>query len=213
VLKKRKEPSSSGHYSRDEVLERLNLFQDIVDIKLGNLLTIKDSSLTTVSGTASYKKPTTVRSIDSIYIDSAEIKIVTESELQRDSLRGNIASDWQDETGDPKRAYEVNDYIYLWPIPDTSDLTIYITGKGNLTAMTDSSVSYPLNNMAHVRVAQLLLVYYVQMDLATDDGDSNTVSTVSQLFNSILEPITTITKLKKRRSDPTYMGEDNEETE
>lgn len=213
VLKKRKEPiDGSGHWTRDEILSRLNLVQDGLDLILGGLLTAYDTSLTTVASQLNYALPEAVRDVIAIAVNGITIPVVTEDKIESDAQKGIISTDWRTETGDAEEAFIRGGDICLRPLPASAGLTIGITYKVNLTAVTDSASSYPLNTIARIRTSQMLLILYTVLDIAAEEGDSAQMQTIETEIGFYQNPIKRETQLGRKNPSASYKGaDDNEE--
>lgn len=135
-----------------------------------------------------------------ITYDGGEINFTTEDDLQDRATKGELPSNWRSESGTPTDCYQRGNQLYFYPIP-TAVAALGISCYVNLTAMTDSASSYPLNNQEQLNTAQLALVYLVLMDLCAEDGDSK-LDGFAALYNSVFDTIQTEMQLKRRNNKP-----------
>jgi len=198
VLKKKKEKTDgTGHWSRAEILDRLNDWQDILDVKLGGLTKSVVSSLSTTIGQAYVSLSTTIRKIISVSFDGDEIEFTTEDELVDRAQKGEISSSWRTDSGTPVSCFQRGNQLFFYPIPTTAT-SIGVFCFVNLTAMTDSASSYPLSNQEQLRTAQMALIYLVLMDLCAEDGDGK-LDGFASLYNSVFDGLATENLLSKRK--------------
>lgn len=217
ILKKLKEPSSDGHWSRTEMLQEINLSLQQLRLKIPNLLIDTDESLTTVASQANYTIPSDVGNIIAVRIDGEEIDITTKKAIGRDSQRGIYADDWQgDEIGQPAECYIQKGILYLQPKPSTSyaGKTISIDHELIFTDVTDSASSYPFESVADLAQAQRLIFFDVVMQLAADDDDMNKFATQKQLYEEGIQDLITKKLVMVNTGDESLMkakGEEDDE--
>lgn len=166
-----------------------------------------DTSTSTVSGTAYITIPTTIREILAVNVDGEPVEFVTEEKLDQDAAKGIISTDWRNDSGTPEFCFIRGAYLYFYPIPNTTGDTVGISHKVNLTAMTDSASSYPLNTTERIKAAQLILVLYTVMDLAAEEGDSQQIAALEEQLRIVMGPIEKATKLAKRQDYPSKKEE------
>jgi hypothetical protein len=156
-----------SRFKRAFVLQQINLAQDSLSLAVPGLFDGVDSSLTTSANTANYTLPSTVGQIKEVSVNGNPLEKATKQELQGNAIRQGLVS-WESITGTPIKWYQSDDKasLYLYPVPVTPSQTISIDGEVLLTAIADSSVSYPLNNLTALRKAQQLLIHKVAMVLS-----------------------------------------------
>jgi hypothetical protein len=198
-------------WTRAEVLARLNLIQDGLDLILGGLIQAYNTSLTSVASQGNYSIPATIRDLISATYDGDNIEVTTEDKLDSDSKKGIIATGWRSETGVPTAIFPRGSEYILYPIPTITGKTIGLYHKVLLTALTDSTSSYPLNTVERLRIAQMLLVLYTVIDLAAEEGDTTQMTTVKAEIDFYQGPIKRETQLGRKAGAPSYPGKESEE--
>lgn len=218
VLKMLKEPTDgSGHYTQAEVLERLNMCQDRVSLRIPDLLRDEDTSLATVTNQANYTLPSDVGKIISIRVDGKPLDATTEETLDRDSQRGMIMEKWKtDESGEPTQYYTRKGVLYLFPKPSSAynAKAITILHELLLTELTNITTSYPFENISYLKRGQELLIFATVEWLAMEDGNTKLEASMARKFNEGIGALwTDVMVLKETRPESLMKEKGNENSE
>jgi hypothetical protein len=173
--------TDTAKWKRAEILLRLNMAQDELQLEIPDLFKTKDTSLTTTAGTQEYTIPSTLGLIRQVAIDGIQLMPTTKDQIQHDAVRGDLVDatefvqDWQSVTGMPFEWYQDNrdgvNYLGLYPKPATSGNALTLEGELLLSLMTDSVSSYPFDNVSALRKAQKILVYKTAEVLAAEENN------------------------------------------
>ena len=180
ALKLLQEKVDPGHtldlsrFKRSDVLLMINLEQDAIALEVPGLFDGNDSSLLTVSNQALYTLPNSVGMIREVAVNGVQCLRTTKSAIQGDSIRGDLVDttefvqDWASVTGTPTYWYQSEDksQLGLYPMPAEAGQVISIDGELLVAYMTDSAISFPLDNLNALRKAQQLLLHRTAMTLA-----------------------------------------------
>ena len=185
MLKEPSDPTGAtdlSHWTRATILGRLNMAQDELSMELPGLFkTLDNTSLVTVAGQMEYTVPSTIGVIRQVAIDGIQLMPTTKEKIQNDAVRGDLVDatefvqDWMSVTGTPFQWYQDDrdgvSKLGLYPKPATSGNVLTIEGELLLSLLSDTVVSYPLNNIAALRKAQKILIYKTSEVCAGEDGN------------------------------------------
>jgi len=218
VLTLMKEPVDPNHvldlaaWSRAEILSRLCMSQDEIQLDLPGLFKTRDTSLSTIVGQMEYVLPTTIGVINSVSLDGVQLVRTTRDAIIGDAIRGDLVDsteyvqDWASIQDQPYQFYQdIHDgvaYLGLYPKPSSpAGQTIMIEGELVLANMTDSATSYPLDNLEALRKAQKILIYKTAEVCAIEDMNSVYATYLHQAADKMIEALRTYWFVM-RPSDP-----------
>ena len=151
LLKEKYDPAGIAdysHWSRTEILTRLNLAQDRLSLLITDLFRIEDSSLVSIAGQLEYNMPTNIGRVYEVSINGYQLQRTTKDAIQADSIRGENGQYWADISDQPEYYYydQGRNVLGLWPKPATAGQTIVIDGELIFANLVDSSAVYLLEN-------------------------------------------------------------------
>jgi hypothetical protein len=193
VLRLLKEPSGlpqgsvQPHWSRAEILERLNLTQQTVSSEFPALFQVTDSSLVTTGTNAGYPLPLSIGKILDIQIGGVQVPLTSREALVSQSIRGEIEDNWEltpgqadiynlswayvtiDNSNPSNTTTTPQQMLHFYPYPATQGLTIKIQGELVLTDDVDLPTDYDLGGLPFLYKAQLLMVYLTAIQCAIEE--------------------------------------------
>jgi hypothetical protein len=142
ILRSLKEPSTDiGHWSFVDLLRRANIVMRTI-CEQTECLRLTDTSNSSISGTATYNKPTGCARITRVAYGNTRLYGILSSELDINALQDNTA--WQTLTGDCSRYIDNQSTITIVPKPNSTGTTITIEYIAQPTELTVAT-SIPFN--------------------------------------------------------------------
>jgi len=163
---------STGRWDNDQMLLKLSQAQSEVSLKVADLLRAEDSSIAPVPGQGAYTLPADIGKVYQVWINGQPIDSKGADSLAKDYAYSTQLSN----TGMPVWYSVQNNTLNLYPIPDASVTTIKVVGELLLTSLTDSSTSYPFDNIPYLTKAQKILTLFAAADCVLIDGDTTQYS-------------------------------------
>lgn len=170
------------HWSRDEVLQRMNMQQSKISTELPGLFNHVDTSLTTTGVNGGYPIPSNMGNIRDVEVGGNPCVWTSRDELLAMSLRGDIEQNWEQTAGNISPLFtfycwiELDDSsgtlqptLYFYPYVVNAGQTIKITGELLLSSASDSSTAYAFQSVPYLEKAQELLVKLTAQWFAMDE--------------------------------------------
>ena len=188
-----------SHWTRANILIKMNMAQDELQLELPDLFRTTNSTLTTVALQMEYTVPVTIGTIRTVSINGIVLNKTTRETLQGDALRGDLVDateyvqNWASITGEPYSWYQDqnNTVLGIYPKPVNTGDVIMLEGEYILAEMTDVNSSYAFDNVNALRKAQKILIYKTAEVCAIADGDQNYATYLHQAAEKMIESLRT----------------------
>jgi hypothetical protein len=179
----------TGRWTDDQVLRKLNLAQNEINLKVQDLLRTS-CTITTTASLGNYTLPSSVGKVFQVYINTIPLNPSNSDsnnafERANNSLNGLINTP---ATISYRTTYNLeNNVLNIVPAPNESGALITVKGELLLTEMTNSASSYPFENVPYLAKAQKILILLAASDLTITDGDGTKSSTLREQGESQLD--------------------------